>query len=340
MASGNPLESAIARYDDGFEKLDRNIFRVEAGLMTFALLAMSFTYFLKIVFEAVIAERNFVDAFLLRWIHGTDTQVPPELLAQVHGTYSPALVAVVLLALGIGAARTIAGQRARGEDQSAPPPPWKVTDLALGLGIAGAFVAVGWLVVQVPSALMCGAIYAAALALFARRAQQRGELPVFLVTWGVLSLPIGVLISRIPTQYAWVNDLSKILIMYVGFLGASMASRDRKHIVLNFGRRLWPAGGKRAVEALSLTVWLLFDLLLLTLAWHLMQLQLDAGSSLSILPVPEYHIVLPVLISFALMAVRVSADLVRVVTGAEPQPPDPGPEQSPAAPGTDEEVAA
>ncbi len=39
---------------------------------------------------------------------------------------------------------------------------------------------------------------------------------------------------------------------------------------------------------------------------------------LSILPIAEYHISLPVLISFALMSMRVAVDLFRVVTGATP----------------------
>lgn len=322
--AGNPFESAVPRYNDGFERIDRVVARVEAGVMTFALLAMSLTAFLKIVYEAVVADRNFVDNFLLRWMHGTDSQPPEALLAQVKGTYSPIIVGTVLVLMGVGAARSISVQRAHerasgGADAALPP--WQLRDLGLGLAIAAGFVALGWLVVAVPSALMCGVLYVVALALFGRRAFRAGEIIPFVATWAVLSLPVGVLISRIPTQYAWVNDLSKMLIMYVGFLGASMASRDHKHIVLNFGRKLWPPAFKHYVEALSLTVWLLFDLLLLLLAAHLMELQIQAGSQLSILPIPEYHIVLPVVLSFALMAVRVAADLVRVLTGAAPEQP-------------------
>ena len=324
MAS-NPFDNTVPRFDDAFERIDRNVFRAEAGVMTFALLAMSLTTFLKIIYEAVVADRNFIDLFLLRWLHGTATQPPEALLAQVKGVYSPAIVAFVIVFVGIAAARTIARQRAskRSEDGAARPPPWRLADIALGLTIAAGFVLLGWMVVTVPSAILCGAMYVIALVLFAHRARRHGDLKLFVATWLVLSIPVGVLISRIPTQYAWVNDLSKMLIMYVGFLGASMASRDRKHIVLNFGRRLWPSRVKRHVEAFSLLVWLLFDVLLFLLAAHLMQLQIEAGSTLSILPVAEYNIVLPVVISFAIMAIRVGADLVRVLSGKEPAPPAP-----------------
>ncbi len=342
MAS-NPFDNTVLRFDDGFERLDRRVFRVEAGVMTFALLAMSLTTFLKIIYEAVVADRNFVDLFLLRWLHGTATPPSDALLAQVKGVYSPAIVGFVIVFVGIAAARTIARQLAskRSEDPSAPPPPWRLADLGLGLAIAAGFVLLGRMVVTVPSAMMCAAMYVIALALFAHRAHRHGDLTPFLATWLVLSVPVGVLISRIPTQYAWVNDLSKMLIMYVGFLGASMASRERKHIVLNFGRRLWPSAAKRYVEAFSLFVWLLFDVLLLVLAAHLMQLQIEAGSTLSILPVAEYNIVLPVVISFAIMSVRVGADLVRVLSGAETAPPAPDPDAVASDAGADTgEVAA
>lgn len=312
------LETKTLRYRDSFEPLDAALFRLEAGVMTFALLAMSVTYFLKIVYEAVIAERNFVDAFLIKWIHGVETQPPAELVATVHSTYSPTIVAAVLIVTGFGAARAMQAQKARDEGgDGAEIPGINAMTAALTVGIIAGFVAIGAVVVNVPSNWLVGALYAAALVLFGLRAKRQGDLPFFAVTWAILSVPIAGLIAAIPTQYAWVNDLSKMLIMYVGFIGASMASRDRKHIVLNFGRKLWPSGQKRLVEMLSLAVWLGFDLLLLVLALHLFELQMSAGSTLSILPIPEYNIILPVVISFAVMALRVAADFVRVARGTE-----------------------
>jgi C4-dicarboxylate transporter, DctQ subunit len=314
----NPLEKTPDRYDDAFERLDGWIFRVEAGVMTFALLAMSFSYFLKIIYEAVIAERNFVDAFLLRWVHGTESAAPAALVQQIHGIVTPTVVAVGLLMLGIGAARTAEQQRARaksGADNVRLP--WRGAIVLLGVVIALAFALLGWLVVAVPSSVLCAVIYAAMWLLFARRARQRGELGVWLAAWIPLSLPVAILLWRIPSQYAWVNDLAKILIMYVGFLGASMASREQKHILLNFGRRLWPTAAKRGFEAASLATWLMFDVLLLVLGWHLFELHRSSGSTMSILPLPEYHISLPVVLSFALMSLRVGADLVRVLLGRE-----------------------
>ncbi len=313
----NPLEQGPKRYDDALERIDRVVYRVEAGVMSFALLAMSLTFFLKIIYEAVIAERNFVDAFLLRWLHGTETEAPDALIATVHGLYTPSLVTVALLLLGVGAARTATQQIAKGRGD-AERPPWSAMTFVAGVAIAAAFAATGWLVVVVPSRIATGALYVLFLGMFAARARRHGELGPFFALWIPLSLPVGVLIARIPEQYAWVNDLSKVLIMYVGFLGASMASREQKHILLNFGRKLWPAAARRGFEVVSLTIWLGFNLLLLALGYHLFALHQQAGSMLSILPIAEYHISLPVLISFALMSMRVAVDLFRVITGATP----------------------
>lgn len=323
----NPLEQGPVRYDDAFERFDAKVARVEAAVMTFALLAMSASYFLKIVFEAVVAERNFIDAFLLRWMHGTDSTPPPELLAHVHGTLTPVIVVVGLLATGIAAARTATLQRAR--DAGTAAPGWSATTFAAGVGIALGFAAIGVVVMMVPSRWVALGLYATGLVLFAGRARRMGDLPAYLALWVPLSIPIVSLFWVIPAQYAWVNDLAKVLIMYVGFLGASMASREQKHILLNFGRKLWPASMKRGFEAASLAIWLVFDLLLLALAWHLFSMHLNAGSTLSILPIGESHISLPVVISLVLMAMRVAADLVRVLRGQTPIASPSGP-QGPA----------
>ena len=321
----NPLEQGPVRYDDAFERFDAKVARVEAAVMTFALLAMSASYFLKIVFEAVVAERNFIDAFLLRWMHGTDSTPPAELLTYVHGTLTPIIVVVGLLCAGVAAARTATLQRAR--NAGAPAPGWNAMSAVAGIAIALGLAAIGVLVMVVPSRWVSLGLYAAGLGLFAGRARRMGDLGAYVALWVPLSIPIVALLWVIPAQYAWVNDLAKVLIMYVGFLGASMASREQKHILLNFGRKLWPASMKRGFEAMSLSIWLGFDLLLLALAWHLFSMHLNAGSTLSILPIGESHISLPVVISLVIMATRVAADLVRVLRGQTPVAPTPAPEQ-------------
>ncbi len=325
---------APARYDDAFERVDARIFRLEVGVISFAMLAMSLTYFLKIVFEAVIAQRNFVDTFLLRWVHHGDGPAPAELVDSVHGLWTPLLVGTGIVVMSFAAARTIQArkaQQARGggdvptagvppgnQDDDLAPLPWTLAVAGGALGIATSLVAFGWLVTVVPARTACLLLYIGGLLIFARRARRRGELVAWLLTWAALSLPVGVLIWRIPDQYAWVNDLAKILIMYVGFIGASMASREHRHVALNFGRRLWPKRAAHGIEALSLVVCLAFVILLAALAGDLLLLRLQSDSRLSILPLPEYHIVLPVVICFVLMAIRLTADLVRLLRGATP----------------------
>ena len=317
---GTPLGTQAKRYDDGFEHFDARLFRLEAGVITFALLAMSLPYFLKIVYEAVIAQRNFVDNFLLRMMHDGEGPVPSELVGQVHGQLTPLLVTIILLLTGLGAARAIEGHRHReqGASESETTPPWTFKTAWMTCIITIGFVLFGWLVVKVPSNVACSLLYVVLVALFGRRAWCQGQLLPYAIAWSLLSLPVIALIWRIPEQYAWVYDMCKILIMYVGFIGASMASREQKHIALKFGRKLWPRGGQRALEILSLSVWLAFDLLLLVLAVHLFEVQWSSGSTLPILPVAEYHITLPVVLSFTLMSMRVAADLVRAAMGRTP----------------------
>ena len=335
MAAAPSETQAPPRFDDWFERLDARIFRLETGVIAFALCAMSLTYFLKIVFEAVIAQRNFVDSFLLRWVHTGAGPAPAELVDLVHGVWTPSLVGTGVVLMSFAAARTMQIRGAQlahggahvhdtaqrqGPHNHPPRLPWTWQVLAGGAAIAAGLVVFGWLVTVVPARLACVLLYVGGLWLFARRALRRGELALWLVTWAVLSVPVGMLLWRIPEQYAWVNDLSKVLIMYVGFVGASMASRERRHVALNFGRKLWPKRWERGIEVVSIAGSLAFVLLLAALAMDLLLMRLHSDSQLSILPLPEYHIVLPVVVSFLLMAMRLSADLLRLLRRATPVP--------------------
>lgn len=336
--AASPLDASVVRYDDAFERVDAQLFRVEAGIATFSLLAMALSYFCKIIYDNVFAKTNFIDKFLLRWMHDGPGEAPNALVDQVHGVYTPAIVVTLLVVLGVGAVRTARVQRAIGAARKAGQPepspadvPFNPMTVVFGALVAVFFGVAGYVVVALPSALVCGVLYAFFVLLFARRAARRGSLPAYALTWAVLSVPIGWLIAVLPDGYSWANDLSKILIMYVGFLGASMASRERKHIMLNFGRRLWPSSLKRGIDVGSHLLWLGALVLLFVLGAHVLQLKLESGSTLAILPVAEYHIVLPVVLSFALMALRVGADAVRLLIGAEPVTPPAEPPQVPSS---------
>jgi TRAP-type C4-dicarboxylate transport system permease small subunit len=54
-----------------------------------------------------------------------------------------------------------------------------------------------------------------------------------------------------PEGFAWSKEVSLALLLWIGFLGSSMATHTRQHIMVDFARKLVPAGGRRAYETVS-----------------------------------------------------------------------------------------
>ena len=115
--------------------------------------------------------------------------------------------------------------------------------LSLGkrLGAAAAVVAgvgvVGVAMLHVPSSLIYRllfvAIMAPVLALFERRGERRRA-----ILAGLGALVMVALMGALPQGYSWAQSYSLFLLLWVGFLGASMAARVRRHLSVDLMRKI------------------------------------------------------------------------------------------------------
>lgn len=169
---------------------------------------------------------------------------------------------------------------------------------------------------------------------------------------------LGVAIHAAPNGFGWSQRLALVLMLWVGMLGTSMASKRGRHITVDAVRRVVPERFVRGFEIAADVVTLAFATLLCVLAVTYVQGNWDdwieserrAGIFESI-PVPYWAATLPIVIAFGLMAARtlgtivsgpVKADLLESV-GHAPAPgdaseraADPPAVETPDADGSDE----
>jgi TRAP-type C4-dicarboxylate transport system permease small subunit len=106
-------------------------------------------------------------------------------------------------------------------------------------------------------------------------------------------------------NFSWGDSLTRLLVLWVGLLGALAATRENRHISIDVLSHLLPPRGRAATQALgSLFAAAVCGLV----AWHAAGFVLDeySGGSTGLLGLPEWllHSIVP--LGFALIALRYS----------------------------------
>lgn len=291
-------------------RLDALTYAVERGLITGALLLMTFTYCLQIAHREMRAQVNAFDRLALR-IHGFGSvgEAPADVLARVTGRETPIALAIVAFVMALLALRT----RARvglAPDAPSPPGSWPKR-----LGLAVALVLLAWgffeLVAVTPSRWMCLGSLAVVTVMALHRALTTAAYA------GAASVVLGAapvawfFATHVEEQYLWSVELSSVLLMYVGFLGASMATRDRKHIRVDAVRKKMSPRQLPLYNAVGGLVTILFCIFLGGLALHFLIGKVERGGTMQASGLPDWVISLPIAVALAIMVVRFSGHFVR-----------------------------
>lgn len=291
------------------ERLDREIYAVEAGLVTGALLVMAMTYFLQIVHREMIAGINAFDRLLLRWAgHETVEAAPDELKASISGVWTPTVLGILIFIGAVLAMRTrdwVGVDREAGE---APEVNWGKR-LGWSVVVTGVFFGVLKLVAAVPAQYVCiiGLVGMAGPAIYlTAREKLWGGLTGAAIGGGFIA---WFFLSNVEGDYIWSMELSSVLLMYVGFFGASMATRDKKHIQIDFIRKKVPPKHLGLYNALSGLLTLLFCVFLMVLAVAYLAENFKHEGTMAASKLPHFIVSLPIPIALALMIVRFGADV-------------------------------
>jgi TRAP-type C4-dicarboxylate transport system permease small subunit len=293
--------SWLARIDDA-------VYFVEKGIVTTALLALALSYFLDIVHVEAMSADNALDRLIYRFAGYGSFERPDEAFRQMVQTWiSPPVL--FLFTFGL-AWLAVAVRDPEGRLGAGPR-------ALRSLGTVAVLFALTEAIIHVPSRWVTAATILLVLGAYGVRAYKKGELGRFVALWIPGSAPFVWLVWTMGPGYSWAQDLGKVLIMWVGFVGASMATREQKHIRIDFIRKALPPRLRSRYNAVSHFVTLTFCGLLGVLSIDYLQVQMRVGGDLSALRLPAWWIVLPIALSLVVMFARFSARFVVALRGGE-----------------------
>ncbi len=143
---------------------------------------------------------------------------------------------------------------------------------------------------------------------------------VVIVAVGVLALQLFVVV--LPNGLVWSKTLGLILMLWVGLIGASLATHERRHLALDLGAKLWPKKILPIVQGVGNVVTALFCAILAVLAvvsirahlgdWHDTD---GAGGIYPDLPIPKWIAFLVMPLGFGLMAARFTLQAIESFRG-------------------------
>lgn len=130
---------------------------------------------------------------------------------------------------------------------------------------------------------------------------------VVAVGYGAVRLFLVVL----PNGLVWSQTLGLVLMLWIGLVGASMATRDHRHLALDLGSKLWPKRALPFVQAAGNVVTALFCFVLAALSVVSLRDHFGdwsdtdgAGGTFVALPIPKWIAYTVVPFGFSLMGLR------------------------------------
>ncbi len=284
--------------------VDAAVGRVEQWLVTIIALIMTGTVFLDIVYRSFASPESQLAQKLLKILVFCGLPPSETLYATLRDVGTP--IILTLLAFLAGWAVLASAGRQQGTRR----PAWQGL-LAGVASVAGSYAFVRF-VVAVPSRWVCLALLIVGCVAYLAYALRRGE-------WigAILTLVIGAaggwLCRLLPPQYIWSQELSLILLAWLAFIGASMATRATKHIQVEAFAKLIPTPLRPWMHALGLLVTTAFCVYITLLAWHhVFGPRGDFGSG-EVRPatgMPGWTVIMSVLVAFSLMSLRFAARTV------------------------------
>ncbi len=200
-----------------FGRIDRAIFQLETVIVVTALLVMSVVVFTDVVYQLMVTiEQDLASRPAQGWT----------------------LVAVLLAFVGAMAWAATAPLESIGKRAG--------TTLAVVAGVVVlSSMLTHWDSASVYRLLLLGLSVPAVLTLW--RQAHRRYVAMYLVCMGIALFGFG----NLPTGYSWSQSYSLLLLLWVGFLGASMAARQRRHLKIDLARKLLSPDKVPAFNALS-----------------------------------------------------------------------------------------
>ena len=132
---------------------------------------------------------------------------------------------------------------------------------------------------------------------------ETGFITVILSVMIILSFGQVILRNFFNESILWGDIFLRQMVLWVGFVGASLAAREQRHIVIDFLPNILPSSWRKTIQTVTKVCAAVISLFLAQAAWSFVAYEREAGSILALnLPVWIFQIVLPY--SFGLLTIR------------------------------------
>jgi TRAP-type C4-dicarboxylate transport system permease small subunit len=226
-------------------RIDDLIFTVEMGILWTFLGASAVMVFLDVMYRRLAAPDSKVAELVAR-VFGIET---PEAI-QTLTTVGPIASGVIAIGLVYFAFWTAENHAAEPGKRSLMKPVLETIAACAGLGL------LGWIMIQrtVQSRWfylllygLCAAVWLFKL-LKVRAPGWIGKLVAFLV---VTALFLIITLNYFPDGYSWSKEISLIMLLWVGFLGASVCAHEGKHIQVGALKKVVPPSISKWTDAIG-----------------------------------------------------------------------------------------
>jgi TRAP-type C4-dicarboxylate transport system permease small subunit len=310
MSTQDPAPAAHASLG---HRLSGAVYAFERALAIGATGLMVVTYALMVVWSNANRELNQFDLLLLRWAGHADLVAAPEdLKANISGLWSPLLLGLVVFGLAWLGLRTRERSVPAGEPSTPRRPAWKTAILAaiITAGLWGFVKGIGVLPSLVPCLLALAVVAATAAFALKRQGVTTETVMGFLGALSGAGALAWYFLAMGSEAYDWNLGLSGVLLLYIGFLGASMATHDGRHIRVDAVRKALKGPGYHLYNALSDLLALVFTAFLGVMAVRYTAMLADKGFLQEAARLPQWLAAFPIALAFALMTLRFGVKIV------------------------------
>ena len=279
-------------------RVDDWIFKVEMGILWTFLGVSSVMVFLDVMYRRLAAPDSKVAELVAR-IFGIESPESMETLTTV-GPIATALVAVGLVYFAFWTAEAHTsepGQRSRIK------PLIETLAACAGLGL------LAWIMTRpnVESRWFYMLLYALCAAVWLYKllkTRADGWIGSLLAFFVVTAAYVYVTLNYFPDGYSWSKELSLIMLLWVGFLGASVCAHEGKHIQVGALKKVVPPSIARYTEAIGYLATASFCFFMALLGYEYAQEALQLEGRFEQTNIPDWVATIAVPAAFAMTMIR------------------------------------